>query len=203
MPILVHAHYGGLGRRLVTEAGVSIGQACCCGCDFGFCSDEGDVSSPSSCDALCALFSSSACPVMPPPVMPPCGADNSVTVSCVSPPPTSTPTHTATSTPTPTPSDTPTATPTATLTATPVPEGGPCMDTAQCEPGLACVNDICSDGVMVPTTSRTGLFVLAALLALVGVLVLWRRREPKHYLWSVQRTVSSCKFETPSSTETV
>ena len=37
---------------------------------------------------------------------------------------------------------------------------------------------------MVPTSSNTGLLVLAGVLAVLGVAVL-ARRKIKHYLWSV------------------
>lgn len=106
-------------------------------------------------------------------------------VGCSTNTPTATPTATPTSTPTATITDTPTDTPTATPTNTLVPQGGPCMDSSQCEPPLICMDGVCLIQAMIPTASRTGLFALAAALALVGVFVLWRRRELKHYLWSV------------------
>ena len=161
------------------------------GCDIGTDIVEGTCL---SCSRFCAGLSLAACDPGDDP-MSCCFQGETCPTNTAT--PTSTPTDTATETPTvtPTPTNTPTATPTntptvtptptATPTNTPVPQGGSCTDTSECEPGLACINDICSDGVMVPTTSRTGLFALAAVLALVGVFVLWRRRELKHYLWSV------------------
>ena len=120
--------------------------------------------------------------------------------------PTATPTDTPTDTPTATPTDTPTATPTATPTNTPRPDGAPCSDDDQCA-SVICVDDVCCDepctapdqicnlagsvgtctnlAAPAPTTSRTGLLIGLGILAAIAALALWRRRELKHYLWSV------------------
>ena len=74
-----------------------------------------------------------------------------------------------------TPSQTPTATSTGTPTGTPVPNGGSCMDTAQCAPGLVCVNNICSP-TGAPASSPRGLAIAAGLLALIAAFALRRRR---------------------------
>ena len=36
-----------------------------------------------------------------------------------------------------------------------------------------------------PTTSRTGLLIGLGMLAAIAAVALWRRRELKHYLWSI------------------
>lgn len=72
-------------------------------------------------------------------------------------------------------SHTPTATATATVTGTPVPNGGACTDTAQCAPGLSCINSVCSP-IGAPAISSQGLGLGAGLLALIAALSLRRRR---------------------------
>ena len=71
--------------------------------------------------------------------------------------------------------ETPTSTPTQTPTATPVPPLGSCTETAQCAPGLACQNNICTALAPAPATSRTGLLVILGALAAIGVLALKSR----------------------------
>ena len=129
-------------------------------------------------------------------------------------PPTATPTSTATITPTDTPTQTPTdtatATPTDTATATPtntpLQNGAPCTNPMDCQSGHCvdgvCCNDPCTGlneicnlqgsagtcteiAAPAPTTSRTGLLIALGILAAIAALALWRRRELKHYLWSL------------------
>ena len=118
--------------------------------------------------------------------------------------PTATPTSTATNTPTVTPTATATATPTA--TNTPADDGAPCTSDSQCGSGN-CVDDVCCDtecnepdqicnlagsvgtctdiAAPAPATSRSGLLIGIGILAAIAAVALWRRRELKHYLWSV------------------
>ena len=134
------------------------------------------------------------------------GAQNSQECKCATDTPTATPTDTPTATATPT--DTPTATPTVTATPTNTPRdnGAPCTDPMDCISGN-CVDDVCCDTVCdepdqicnlagsvdtctdlaapAPTTSRTGLLIGLGILAAIAAVALWRRRELKHYLWSV------------------
>ena len=83
-------------------------------------------------------------------------------------------TLTATATQTLTPSSTSTATQTRTPTRTRVPEGGPCMQTFDCQAGLACINNVCTRVVTTPTTSSTGLLIGLFVLGVVAALSLWR-----------------------------
>ncbi len=93
-------------------------------------------------------------------------------------PPTATPTHT--------PTQTPTATATATPTTTPVPEGGSCTDISQCESDLFCVEQVCTDVVApAPAASNTALVIALSLLAAIGGFAILRRRNLRHYLWSM------------------
>ena len=124
--------------------------------------------------------------------------------------PSATPTSTATSTPPPTSTPTATATITATATATPTntpfPDGAPCTSDGQCASNI-CTDDVCCNepcagpdqicnlqgsvgtctdvAAPAPTTSRTGLLIGLGLLVVIAAVALWRRRELKHYLWSV------------------
>jgi len=83
----------------------------------------------------------------------------------------STPTATATAT------GTATATSTATPTATLVPEGGACMETAQCEPPLSCIDEVCTGNpAPAPTLTPVLLFVVVMLLAAIAAVGVWRRR---------------------------
>jgi hypothetical protein len=94
-------------------------------------------------------------------------------------PPTATPSVTQTASATGTPTATPTAmdTPTTTPTRTLVPGGGSCTVTAQCETGLACVDNVCTTlSALAPATSSAGLLVGLGLLTAVGVLAIFRRR---------------------------
>jgi hypothetical protein len=116
--------------------------------------------------------------------------------------PTSTPTFTPTSTPTFTPTSTPTSTPTQTPTVTPtstgIPDGGDCLDPADCQSGNCVLNVCCetpcnlpgqvcnvvgNEGTCVnvaapaPAVSRTGLLMIVALLLAVGGFAVWRRRH--------------------------
>lgn len=107
------------------------------------------------------------------------------------------PTHTPTGTPTRTPTLTPTPTSTLTPTATPtpkLPDGATCSDPADCLSGN-CEDDVCCERECgpdeacnrvgmegrctrlstTPVASRTGVVVLAVLLASFGVVVLARR----------------------------
>ena len=60
----------------------------------------------------------------------------------------------------------------------PVPEGGACADTGECESGLACVAGVCTDvTVPAPATSWNGLAVGIAVLLLAAYGVLRRNRE--------------------------
>ena len=104
------------------------------------------------------------------------------------------------------PSPTPTNTPTATPTNTPLPDGAPCADPGDCQSGNCvedvCCNELCSGPDQIcnlqgsvgtcadvaapaPTTSRTGLLIGLGMLASIAAIALWRRRELKHYLWSI------------------
>ncbi len=88
--------------------------------------------------------------------------------------------------PTATPTNTPTQTPTATPTNTRVPEGGSCTDISQCESGLFCVEQICAHVVApAPAASNTALVIALSLLAAIGGFAILRRRDLKHYLWSM------------------
>ena len=65
-----------------------------------------------------------------------------------------------------------------------------CCDTECNEPDQICnlagSVGTCTDiTAPAPTTSRTGLLIGLGLLAAIAALALWRRRELKHYLWSV------------------
>lgn len=78
-----------------------------------------------------------------------------------------------------TPTSTPTVTPTTTPTSTPVPEGGSCDDASQCEPGLACIGNVCLPPVApVPTVAGSALLAAVAGLIAVAGIALWRRRSP-------------------------
>jgi MYXO-CTERM domain-containing protein len=79
-------------------------------------------------------------------------------------------------TPTATPTATATQTSTATATRTPVAIGGSCMDTAQCAPGLSCVNSICTPPG-VPAVSPTGMVIAVGLLALIAAVAMRQRRR--------------------------
>ena len=99
--------------------------------------------------------------------------------NCIAAPPTATPTETATSTATSTSTATAsrTATNTATPTATPVPEGGACMDTAQCELPLSCIDEVCTPPpAPAPALTSTALVVAVMLLAAIAGVGVWRRR---------------------------
>jgi hypothetical protein len=86
-----------------------------------------------------------------------------------SPSPTSTPSQTPTVTPTFTPSATPTVTPTGAPTSTRVPEGGSCMDTAECAPNLLCVGGVCTGtSITAPATSRLGLLIALGVLIVIA-----------------------------------
>ncbi len=88
--------------------------------------------------------------------------------------PTDTPTGTPTATPTCTPTDTPTPTP----TSTPVPEGGTCTETAQCQSGLICIEQVCTAvAAPAPAVSKTGLLIAIGLLAAIGGVAILRRRN--------------------------
>ena len=102
--------------------------------------------------------------------------------------------------PTPTPTETPTSTPTATATATAtstgIPNGGSCVDPADCMSGN-CEDDVCCDtacdgpqescnlpgnegvctafAAAAPAASHGGLLLLVAALGIVAALTLWRR----------------------------
>jgi Bacterial Ig domain len=103
---------------------------------------------------------------------------NDATVSItVCPPPTSTATGTSTATATRTATGTATGTSTATPTATPVPEGGACMETAQCEPPLSCIDEVCTrPPAAVPALTSMALIVAVMLLAAIAAVGVWRRR---------------------------
>jgi hypothetical protein len=124
----------------------------------------------------------------------PCGVTRAITNSAMSmamitlttptSTPTDTPTNTPTSTDTPTntptgtPTDTPSIGPTPTSTNTPVPEGGACTETADCEAGLFCVDLVCTSAVApAPAASRGGLLVMIGLLLMIGTIAVWRLRR--------------------------
>lgn len=91
--------------------------------------------------------------------------------------PTATATATPTATATRTATGTATGTSTATPTATPVPEGGACMETAQCEPPLSCIDEVCTrPPAPVPALTSMALIVAVMLLAAVAAVGVWRRR---------------------------
>jgi hypothetical protein len=70
-------------------------------------------------------------------------------------------------TPTATPTSTPTATPSATPTLVQI--GGSCEDSSQCETGILCIENICTDfATPVPAASNRGLLIALALLAGIG-----------------------------------
>ena len=86
------------------------------------------------------------------------------------------------------PTATPTDTPTVTPTDTPVPAGGLCTQSSQCDTCSFCLNDVCTQcagNAPAPTTSRSGLLIGLGILAAIAAVALWRRRELKHYLWSL------------------
>jgi hypothetical protein len=65
-------------------------------------------------------------------------------------------------------------------TATPTPgmEGAPCMETTDCEPGLECVDNVCSPNVApAPAASHGGILIILGLLLLIGALGLLRTRR--------------------------
>ncbi len=120
---------------------------------------------------------------------------------------TATATITVTPTTTATATVTPTSTPTGSPTSTPkLPDGSTCTDPDDCLSGN-CVDDVCCDtacdGVMeqcnlvgqegicaevrtpAPAASRTGLLIALMVLAAVGGFAILRRRDLKHYLWSM------------------
>ena len=89
---------------------------------------------------------------------------------------TATGTHTATATRTATGTATATSTATAT-TGTPVPEGGACMETAQCEPPLTCIDGVCTRTPAPAPALTPGLLIVAVgLLAAIAAVGVWRRR---------------------------
>ena len=75
------------------------------------------------------------------------------------------------------PTATGTATSTATPTATPVPEGGACMETAQCERPLSCIDEVCTR-IPAPAPALTPVLLIVALglLAAIAAVGVWRRR---------------------------
>lgn len=83
---------------------------------------------------------------------------------------------TPTATPTTTPTGTGTSTATSTPTNTPVGNGGSCVSTDQCAPGLSCVSNICVPAAEAPASSPTGLLVGAGLLLAIAALALRRQR---------------------------
>ena len=92
--------------------------------------------------------------------------------------PTATATGTSTATATRTATGTATATSTATPTATPVPEGGACMETAQCEPPLSCIDEVCTrPPAPVPALTPALLIVAVMLLAAIAAVGVWRRQH--------------------------
>ena len=111
--------------------------------------------------------------------------------------PTNTPTATPTNTPTETrrptrrrhtdgdadadtPTITPTTTPTsnATATNTPVPEGGTCDETTDCEQALTCIDSVCTANVApAPAASGGGLAIMLGMLIMIGSLALLRLRR--------------------------
>jgi hypothetical protein len=89
---------------------------------------------------------------------------------------TATATDTATATRTATGTATATSTATAT-TGTPVPEGGACMETAQCEPPLSCIDGVCTRTPAPAPALTPGLLIVAlGLLAAIAAVGVWRRR---------------------------
>ena len=146
------------------------------------------------CDLSCAPICSA------PPTSTPTASPTGTPTDTSTQTPTVTPTltNTSTDTPTATPTDTPTATatqtptltntPTTTPTTTPVHAGGPCTQASQCATSLFCLNNVCNactGNAPAPATSCTGLLIGLGILAAIADIALWRRRELKHYLWSV------------------
>jgi hypothetical protein len=80
----------------------------------------------------------------------------------------------------PVPSRTPTTTVTATQTptATPVPEGGMCVETAQCEVPFSCIDGVCSAiPALAPTLQPLSVIAGLGLLAAIAALGLRRRKQ--------------------------
>ena len=143
------------------------------GCCLAFCNQKGqtdcavqvpfDTVCQGACDTLCALrggcsgFTLHKCPEGQVRIDTDCGGVDVCGPTCV----TFTPTRTETPTP-----------PTSTPTATKVPEGGTCMETAQCETGLRCLEGTCVRLSVTPATSRSGFLVALAVLATVAGLTL-------------------------------
>ena len=154
-----------------SQAVAGTGTESCCACDCGgapIC-----LGATVDCAFECADFdecdvaSSQVCAVG---VF--AGCDSECGAICNTPVPT--PSQTATATATATVTQTPSSTATVTQTSTPVAIGGACMDTAQCAPGLVCVNNICSP-TGAPASSPRGLAIAAGLLALIAAFALRRR----------------------------
>ena len=77
----------------------------------------------------------------------------------------------------PTPTATSTATSTRTPTRTPAPAGGACTESAQCQAGLFCIDNVCSrPSAPAPAMSSAGLLAGVTILTAIGALALLRRR---------------------------
>lgn len=186
------------------NAGICEAASCTALCDsIGCVGAAFNVCASGSCATNdCITFSGVSCSDFPDCPEPPTATPTQT--------PSSTPTETPSSTPTETPTKTPTQTPTSTPTSTntPIPQGGSCAaNPSNCAAALMCVDEVCCDtacdgpleqcnlsgrqgtctsiAAPAPAASRSGLVVATVLLAAIGVLAMARRRDLKHYLWSV------------------
>ena len=74
-------------------------------------------------------------------------------------------------------------------------ESGNCIDDVCCNEACTAPDEICnlqgSVGICTqvaapaPSTSRTSLLVGLGVLVAIALVALWRRRDLKHYLWSL------------------
>ena len=60
-----------------------------------------------------------------------------------------------------------------------------CMIACTLQGSAGTCTDVADIAAPTPTTSRTGLLIGLGILAVIAAVALWRRRELKHYLWSV------------------
>lgn len=159
------------------------------------CASEND---PCAADSDCCIQPCAANP-SPPPDFICSGPTRTITpTGTITPTATVTPTATITPTVTDTPTETPTKTPTPTATKTPtpggptatptcVPDGGICLDSANCC-AASCVGNICTGNTRTETPTPTATPTGAA--AIVGVVTLQRSVPPPNAVYSVPVTVT-------------
>ena len=183
---------------LVTATGAG---AAVSSCDFGASAGLQERGTLSCIDGICPMgyvcepLVVSAGATARGPALPECGCFPAIATET----PTATPTDTPTTTPTDTPTATPTLTPTETPTETPtrLPIGSACVDSTDCLSGN-CADDVCCDRPCngpgeacnrsgseghctlvspTPAASTSGILLLAAALAAVGIGALTRHRR--------------------------